>query len=93
VEPDDPDDPLPIRALGMNGVVVKTEHVTDFIEEFWLLTSCRVRHIWSPSWRLEIVDNRHGQNCLKTPPISHYQGKMASESMVRRTDVKLVVER
>ena len=45
VKPDEADDPLHIGALGMNGVVVETEHVADFIEEFWLLTSCRVRHI------------------------------------------------
>lgn len=40
----EPDDPLHIRALSMNGVVVETECVTDFIEEFWLLTSRDVRH-------------------------------------------------
>ncbi len=42
----------------MNGVVVETEHVADFIEEFWLLTSRRVGHMRAPSWRLEIADNR-----------------------------------
>jgi hypothetical protein len=49
VETDAPDDPIYIRSLGVNGVVVDTEHLADFIEEFWLLTSRRVRHIRSPS--------------------------------------------
>lgn len=56
---------------------VETEHVTDFSGELWLLTSRRGRHIWSPSWRLEITDNRHRQNCLKTQLLFSYQGKMA----------------
>jgi hypothetical protein len=43
----------------MNGVVVEAEHRADFIEEFWLLTSRRVRHIRSPLWRLEIAGNKH----------------------------------
>ncbi|OOO01685.1 MAG: hypothetical protein USCGTAYLOR_02088 [Chromatiales bacterium USCg_Taylor] len=29
----------------MYGVVVETEHLADVIEEFWLLTARRVRHI------------------------------------------------
>jgi hypothetical protein len=37
-----------IRAFGMNGTVVETEHFADFIEEFWLLTSRRVRHMRAP---------------------------------------------
>jgi hypothetical protein len=35
VETGKPYDPLHIGALGVYGVVVKTEHLADFIEEFW----------------------------------------------------------
>ncbi len=45
---------------------MKTKHVTDVIEEFWLLTSRRVRHIRSPPWRLEVIDNRHRAKLPKT---------------------------
>jgi hypothetical protein len=65
VKPDEADDPLHLRALGMNGVVVETGHGTDFIEEFWLLTSCRVRPIRAPSWRLEMADNEHSDIARK----------------------------
>jgi hypothetical protein len=34
VETGEPYDPLHIGALGVNGVVVETEHLADFIEEF-----------------------------------------------------------
>jgi hypothetical protein len=44
--------------LGVDGVVVQTEHLADVIEEFWWLTSRCVRHIRSPSWRPESADNR-----------------------------------
>jgi hypothetical protein len=33
----------------VDGVVVETEYRTDFLEEFWWLTSCWVRHIRTPS--------------------------------------------
>jgi hypothetical protein len=49
METDEADDPLHIGAFGVNGVVMETEHPSDVIEEFGLLTSCRVRHIRSPS--------------------------------------------
>jgi hypothetical protein len=51
-------DPLHRGSLSMNGVVVQTEHLSHFIKEFGLLTSCRVRHTRFPSWRPEIADNR-----------------------------------
>ena len=57
VETGKPYDPLHIGALGVYGVVVKTEHLADFIEEFWWLTSRRVRHIRSPPWRPQSADN------------------------------------
>jgi hypothetical protein len=66
----------------VNRVVVKTEHLADVIEEFGLLTSRRVRHIRSRHGALKSLIIGIGQNCPKTPPISHYQGKIASESMV-----------
>jgi hypothetical protein len=37
-----------VRAFGMNGGVVETEHSTSFIEAFWLLTACHVRHMRVP---------------------------------------------
>ena len=64
----------------MNRVVVKTEHLADVIEEFGLLTSRRVRHIRSRHGALRSLVIGIRQNCPKIPPISYYQGKMASES-------------
>jgi len=34
VEPDDPDDPLPIGGLGVKGRMVETGYRADFSEEF-----------------------------------------------------------
>jgi len=48
VEADEPYDPLHRGALGVHGVVVETEHRSDLIEEFWVLTARRVRHTRSP---------------------------------------------
>lgn len=44
VETNEPHDSLHIRALSVNRIVAETEHGTDFVEEFWLLTSHDVRH-------------------------------------------------
>jgi hypothetical protein len=49
VEPDESDDPLHRGAFSVHGVVVQTEHLSDAIEEFWSLTSYRIRHTRSPS--------------------------------------------
>ncbi len=40
MEANEANDPVHVGPLGMNGIVVETEHVTDFIKQFWLLTSC-----------------------------------------------------
>lgn len=56
----------PLAALSAN-LGVETEHLADFIEEFWPLTSCRVRHIRSPSERLEIADNGQGAKLPENP--------------------------
>jgi len=51
VELNKADDPLPLRALGLNGGVegvMEAECHTDFIKEVWLLTSLCVRHIKAP---------------------------------------------
>ena len=48
VETNKPHDPVHVGSLGVNGVVVRTEYLSDLIEEFWLLTFCRVRHIRLP---------------------------------------------
>jgi hypothetical protein len=37
-ETNKPHDPVHVGTLGMNGVVVQTEYLSDLIEEFWLLT-------------------------------------------------------
>jgi hypothetical protein len=76
VETGEPFAPFHIGALGMIGVVVQTEYLAYFIEQFRGLTSSRVRHTRVPSWRPGIVDNRHRADCPKSRPISHYQGKM-----------------
>jgi hypothetical protein len=39
--------------------VVETERLSDFSEEFGLLTSGRVRPTRFPSWHPEMADNRH----------------------------------
>jgi hypothetical protein len=56
VETDEPDDPLHIGSLGVNGVAVQTEHLSYLIEEFRRWISHRGRHILPPSW-LEVADN------------------------------------
>lgn len=45
METDASDDPIHIRALGVKGVVVETEHLAEVIEEFGWLTARRLRHI------------------------------------------------
>ena len=67
VETPEPDDPLHRGALGVDGGVMETEHRADCIEKFWLLTSRRVRHRRSPSWRPTIVDNRYWAKLPENP--------------------------
>lgn len=78
VETNKPNDPVQIGSFGVNRVVVQTEYLSGLIEEFWLLTFCRIRHIKfdNDSPRSLIIDI--GQNCPKTRLLSHYQGKIAS---------------
>jgi hypothetical protein len=59
VETGKPFDPFHRGALGMNGVVVQTEYLAYFIEQFGGVTSSRVRHTRVPSLRPGIVDNRY----------------------------------
>jgi hypothetical protein len=77
VETNKPHDPVHVGSLGVNGVVVQTEYLSDLIEEFWLLTFYQVRHIKpiNDSPISPIMGIR--QNCPKTRPLSHYQGKIA----------------
>jgi hypothetical protein len=52
-----------------------------------VLTTRRVRAIRSLSWRaFQTLVIGIGQNCPKAPSVSHYQGKIACESMVRRQE-------
>src|ERR671916_1758074 len=53
VKPDEPYNPIQVRAFRMNGIMMETEHITGFIKELWLLTSRRVRHTRAPFWRFE----------------------------------------
>jgi hypothetical protein len=78
VETDKPHDPIYVGSLGVNGVVVQTEYLSDLIEEFWLLTFCRVRHIKPRNDSPISLIIGVGQNCPKTRLLSHYQGKLAS---------------
>jgi len=79
VEPDEPDDPCHIGSLGMNGVVVPTEHLSHVIEEFGLLTSRRGRHRIPPRWCPESADNRHRAKLPENRPniaLSGQNGKI-----------------
>jgi len=38
METNEPHDPIHVRSLGVNGVVMQTEYLSDLLEEFWLLT-------------------------------------------------------
>ena len=42
VETNKPHDLVHVGSLGVNGVVVQTEYLSDLIEEFWLLTHSAV---------------------------------------------------
>jgi hypothetical protein len=57
---------------------MQTEYLSDLIEEFWLLTFCRVRHIKLDNDSPISLIIGIGQNCPKTRLLSYYQGKMAS---------------
>ena len=86
VETDKPDDPLHRGALGMNGVGVETEHRADFIAEFGLLTSRRVRHRRFPPWRPEIADNWHRAKLPENPTniiLSGQKGTLSNGSASR----------
>ena len=62
----------------LSGVIVQMEYLPDLIEEFWLLTFCRIRHIKTPYGMARPLITGIGQNCPKNRLLSHYQGKMAS---------------
>jgi hypothetical protein len=51
----------------MNEVVVEMEHLADFIEEVWQLTSHRVTHIRFPSSCLQLTDNGHWGKMPENP--------------------------
>ena len=48
METNKPHNLVHVGSLGVNGVVVQTEYLSDLIKEFWLLTFCRVKHIRLP---------------------------------------------
>jgi hypothetical protein len=83
METDEPYDPLHRGALGVHGAVVVTEDLSDFIRAFGLWISRRGRPIILSRRCPQMLITGIGQNCPKSNPISHYQGEMASESMVR----------
>jgi hypothetical protein len=56
----------------MNRVVMHAENLSDLIEKSWLLTSGRARHtVSSAKDALKVLITGIGQNCLKTPLLSH----------------------
>jgi hypothetical protein len=68
-----------IRALSMNQIVVETEHVADFIEEFCLLTSRDVRHMGFRNSALKRADNGNGAKLRENPAnigLSGQNGKL-----------------
>jgi hypothetical protein len=72
------DDPVHIGALGVNGIVVKTEHLSDLLQQFGRLTFGRGRHrIFLLNKCVVGVDNRIGQECLKSRILSYYQSTIA----------------
>jgi hypothetical protein len=78
VETDASHDPLHRGSLRVHGVVVQTEHLSHVIEEFGVWISRRGGHIIPRGGALRSLITGIGQNCPKTSPISHDQGKMAS---------------
>jgi len=83
VEAGESSDPLHIGALGMDGVVMETEHPADVTEQFWKLTWCCVRHIRSPSRHFAIADNRYGAKLpenLAVITLSGQNGKLINGS-------------
>jgi hypothetical protein len=78
VETDASHDPLHRGSLRVHGVVVQTEHLSHVIEEFGVWISRRGGHIIPRGGALRSLITGIGQNCPKTGPISHDQGKMAS---------------
>ena len=67
VETDESYDPLDIGSLSVDGVVMQTEHLSHFIEEFGLLIARRGRHTIPLWWWLEIADNRHRAKLPENP--------------------------
>jgi hypothetical protein len=81
VKTDEPCDPIYIGSLGVNGVVVETEHRSDIIGEFGLWISCRNRPIIPQWWCPEMVDSRHRAKLPENPAniaLSGQNGKLIS---------------
>ena len=72
---DESDDPLPREALGVDGIMVQTEHRSHVMEACGLWISRRVRPMTPPWGALRSLITSLGQKCPKTSPISDYQGK------------------
>jgi hypothetical protein len=67
VKMSEPGNPVHIGSLGVDGIVVKTEHLSDFLQEFGRLTFGDGRHrILLQNKCVVGVDNRIGQECPKT---------------------------
>ena len=72
------DDPVYLGALGVNGIVVETGHLSDLLQQFGRLTFGRGRHrIFLLNKCVVGVDNRSGQECPKTQILSYYQSIIA----------------
>ena len=70
--------PIQIGSLSVNRVVVKSEQLSDLIEEFGLLVRIGVTHgASSIDDAVKTLIMEVGQNCPSTSLLSYYQGKCA----------------
>ena len=65
METNKPHDPAHIGSLGMNGVVVQAEYLSDLIKEVWLLTRSTAPN---PAFKVGIEKRRSGSTLSKPQP-------------------------
>ena len=58
-------DPVQVGSLGVDGVVVQTEYLSDLFEEFWLLTRSTAP---SPAFKGGVEKRRSGSTLSKPKP-------------------------
>jgi hypothetical protein len=65
VEMNKPHDPVHVGSLGVNGVAVRVEYLSDLIEEFWLLAHSAAP---SPAFQGGVKKRRSGSSLSKLRP-------------------------